>query len=113
MRVKTGTVRHRKHKDILKQAKGYRMGNSKRIKLAKQTVLHAGEYAFAGRKLRKRDMRRLWIQRINAALSEHEMSYSKFMGELNKKDIQINRKMLAHFATNEPEVFAAVVQQVQ
>jgi large subunit ribosomal protein L20 len=72
MRVKTGTVRHRKHKEVLDNAKGMRMSIRKRFKLAKQAELHAGEYAFAGRKDRKSDFRRLWIQRINAALTDFE-----------------------------------------
>jgi len=113
MRVKTGTVRHRKHKKILKLTKGFWMGNHKRIKLAKQALLHAGEYAFAGRKLRKRDMRRLWIQRINGGLKQFEMSYSVFIGKLHKKNIGLDRKVLAHLVRNEPELFAEVVKQVQ
>ena len=111
MRVKTGIVRHRKHKSILKFNKGNRMGNRKRIKLAIQTMLHAGEYAFAGRKLRKRDFRRLWIQRITAGLIPHNITYSRFIGGLKKANIELNRKMLANMATNHPEVFAKVVEK--
>jgi large subunit ribosomal protein L20 len=113
MRVKTGIVRHRRHKKILKLTKGSQMGNRKRIRLAKQTVLHAGEYAYAGRKLRKRDFRKLWIQRISAALTDQEISYSKFMGGLKKANISLNRKMLAELALKNPEVFKAVVSKAK
>jgi len=110
MRVKTGTTRHRNHKKILDLTKGSRMGNHKRIKLAKQTLLHGGEYQYAGRKLRKRDFRRLWITRINAGLTEHKVSYSKFMGNLKAKNVVINRKMLAELALNHPTAFAELVK---
>ncbi len=113
MRVKTGTVRHRKHKKILKMAKGYTMGNRKRIKEAKQAVLHAGEYAYHGRKLRKRDFRRLWITRINAGLTQYNLSYSKFMGALKKAQMNFNRKVLADMALNHPDAFEAIVKKVK
>lgn len=113
MRVKTGTVRHKRHKKILKMAKGYTMGNRKRIKEAKQAVLHAGEYAFHGRKLRKRDFRRLWITRINAALSKFDISYSRFIDKLKKNNVLLNRKVLAELALNNPEVFAKIVEKVK
>lgn len=113
MRVKTGKVRHRKHKDVLALVKGSRMGNHKRIRLARQTALHAGEYAYAGRKLRKRDFRRLWIQRINAALTETTLSYSRFINALKKANVDLNRKMLSELATNHPEVFKTVVKKVE
>lgn len=112
MRVKTGIVRHRKHKDILIQTKGSWMGNHKRIKLAKQTVLHAGEYAFAGRKLRKRNFRTLWIQRINAGLKAFDLSYSVFINKLKKANITINRKILADLVLNHPQVFETLVKKL-
>lgn len=112
MRVKTGVVRHRKHKKILKLAKGYRMARRKRIKVAKESVLHAGEYAFAGRKLRKRNFRKLWIIRINAALKKHNLSYSKFIYLLKKAEIKLNRKILADLALKEPAVFAQIVKNI-
>lgn len=112
MRVKTGTVRHRKHKKILKLAKGYRMARHKRYKVAKESVLHAGEYAFAGRKLRKRDFRALWIIRINAALTPFNLSYSRFAALLKKSNIGLNRKILAELALVEPKVFAQIVKKV-
>ena len=113
MRVKTGPTRRRKHKKILKQAKGYRMTRSRLIRKAKEAVLHSGEYAFAGRKLRKRDMRRLWISRINAALSNSDISYSKFIACLNKAKIELDRKILADLAVTDPKTFEAIVNKAK
>lgn len=113
MRAKTGTVRKRRHKKILKQAKGYRMTRSRLYKVAKEAVLHAGQYAYHGRKLRKRDFRRLWIQRINAALSETDLSYSRFIKKLKDNQIELNRKILAELAVNHPEVFFKIVDKVK
>lgn len=84
------------------------MTRSKLYKVAKQADLHAGQYAFVGRKRRKRDLRRLWIQRINAALPEN-LSYSKFINKLKKAKIELNRKILADLATNHPHVFQAII----
>lgn len=111
MRVKTGTVRRRKHKKILAQAKGYRMTRRRLIKKAKEAVLHAGEYAFAGRKLRKRDFRRLWITRINAGLSETGLSYSQFMAGLKKAKIELDRKILADLVISDPETFKKILDK--
>jgi large subunit ribosomal protein L20 len=113
MRAKTGTVRKRKHKKILKQAKGYRMTRSRLYKVAKEAVLHAGQYAYHGRKLRKRDFRRLWIQRINAALSKTGLSYSRFIKKLKDNQIELNRKILADLAVKHPEVFFKIVDKVK
>jgi large subunit ribosomal protein L20 len=113
MRVKTGTVRHKRHKKILKAAKGFKMANRIRYSNAKQAVLHAGQYAYHGRKLRKRDFRRLWIQRINAALTPFEIKYSEFIHKMIGKKITLNRKMLAELAINNPKVFEAVVNKVK
>jgi large subunit ribosomal protein L20 len=113
MRVRTGPNRRKKHKKILQKAKGMRMSIRKRLKLAKQAELHAGEYAFHGRKLRKRDFRTLWIQRINAALKPFEISYSKFINKLKQNKIELNRKILADLAINNPKVFEAVVKKVK
>lgn len=110
-RIKTGPVRRRKHKKVLQATKGYRMSYRRLIKRAQEAVLHAGEYAFAGRKLKKRDFKSLWIKRINAGLSsiENAPSYSQFIGQLVKKEIKLNRKMLAHLAVKEPQAFKAIV----
>jgi large subunit ribosomal protein L20 len=97
-RVKRGVTTHKRHKKLLELAKGYRMTRHRLYKVAKEAVLHAGEYAFAGRKHRKRDIRRLWIARINAAVSAFGIKYSVFMHELKVKQILLDRKILAHLA---------------
>jgi len=114
MRIKRGIVSRRKHHKILQRTKGFRMTKSRLIKVAKEAVLHAGQYAFEGRKNRKRDFRRLWIQRINAGLSQinEGPSYSTFMHLLEQNQIKINRKMLSELATNEPAVFQDIVSKV-
>jgi large subunit ribosomal protein L20 len=113
MRAKRGIVRKRKHKKILKQAKGYRMTRSRLYKVAKEAVLHAGAYAYHGRKLRKRDMRRLWIQRINAALSETNLSYSKFIKKLKDNKVEINRKILADLVVSDIKTFFKIVDKIK
>lgn len=101
-RVKRGMVSRAKHKQVLKLAKGYRMTRHKLYKVASEAVLHAGQYAFAGRKHRKRQMRRLWIMRINAALKPHELKYSQFMHSLRQQKITLDRKILSLFAQDQP-----------
>jgi large subunit ribosomal protein L20 len=113
MRVKTGIVRHRKHKKILGLAKGYWMSRSKLYKKAKEAVLHAGAYAFHGRKLRKRDFRTLWIQRISAGLNGTGLSYSGFIHALKQAKIELDRKILAELATNHQKVFFKLVEKVK
>ena len=111
-RVKTGTTRRHRHNKILAATKGYWGARSKLYKTAHEAYLHAGAYAFVGRKLRKRDMRRLWIQRINAALKPFEVSYSKFMHQMKLANIDLNRKTLSQMAIEEPDSFRAVVEKV-
>ena len=89
------------------------MTRSRLYKVAKQAVLHAGSYAYHGRKLRKRDMRRLWIQRINAAARMNGMSYSVFMNKIHKNNVELNRKVLADLAMNEPKAFEAIVKSLK
>lgn len=101
-RVKRGITSHQKHKKVLKLAKGYRMTRSRLYKVANEAVLHAGEYAFAGRKHRKRQMRRLWIVRINAALQPYEIKYSHFIHLLKKQKIALDRKILSLMAQDQP-----------
>lgn len=113
MRVKTGIVRHRKHNQVLDRTKGFRMTKNRLYKVAKEADLHAGQYAFVGRKLRKRDMRRLWISRINAALSAEKISYSQFIHQLKKANIELNRKILADLAVNDPSTFTLVIKKAQ
>ena len=113
MRVKTGYTRRRKHKKVLERTKGFRMTKGRLYKVSKEADLHAGQYAFVGRKRRKRDMRRLWIQRINAALSEYKIPYSKFINGLKKAKIELNRKILADLALSHPQVFKTVVKKIK
>lgn len=112
VRISAGRASRQKHKNILKLAKGYWMSRSKQFKKAQEAVLHAGEYAFAGRKLRKRNMRKLWITRINAALGEKNVKYSDFINILKTKKIEIDRKILAQLVLDYPKIFDAFVQQV-
>lgn len=112
-RVKSGITTRRRHKKVLKQAKGYWMSRSKQFKKAKETVLHAGEYAFAGRKRRKRDFRRLWILRINAAVRAQGLTYSQFISLLKKKNVELDRKILSQLAVEHPQVFQKIVEKVK
>lgn len=111
MRVKS--IAARKHRKVKKLAKGFRQARRQRVKAAKEALVHAGAYAYHGRKLRKRDLRGLWIIRINAAIRAEGMSYSKFMAGLKKANIQIDRKILADIATNDPSTFKAILSQVK
>ena len=108
-RVKTGTVRRRRHKKTLKQAKGFWGTRSKNYKNAFQTLLNAATYEYRDRRNKKRDFRRLWVQRINAGARLHGMNYSTFIGGLKKAGIDLNRKVLADLAAREPEAFKALV----
>lgn len=108
MRVKTGTVRRQGHKKILKLAKGYWMTRSKRYKVASEAVLHAGQYAYKGRRLRRRDIRKVWIVRINAALKTFQTSYSVFIKKLKDNKVELNRKMLSEIAIHDPATFKSI-----
>lgn len=112
-RTKTGVVRRRKHNKVLDNAKGFKQARSKRYKVAKEAVLHAGQYAYEGRKKRKRDFRRLWIIRLNAAVREHGLSYSKFIAGLKTANIQMDRKVLSDLAITDPQTFTKIVEQVK
>jgi len=112
-RVKRGVTSHRRHKKLHELTKGYKGGRGKLVREAKSAALHAGEYAFAGRKLRKRDMRRLWITQLNAAVREEGLSYSRFISGLKLKKIELDRKILADLAVNHPEDFKQVVSFVK
>lgn len=113
MRVKTGIVRRRRHKKILKLAKGFYSGRRKHFRKAKEQIERSLVYAYRDRKNRKRDFRRLWITRINAACRLNDISYSRFINALNKADIQLDRKILADMAMNDPQAFSAVVKQAK
>jgi large subunit ribosomal protein L20 len=108
-RVKRGNVARKRRKKILKLAKGFRGSHSKLFRTANQQVMKALRYAYRDRRNRKRDFRRLWITRINAAARQEGLSYSKLIGQLKKANIEINRKMLAQMAVLDPAGFSAVV----
>jgi large subunit ribosomal protein L20 len=112
-RVKRGVTAGARHKKILKKAKGYYNARSKVFRAAKQAVIKAGQYAYRGRRLKKRDFRALWIQRINAAARGFELSYSRLMNGIKLAGIDIDRKMLADLAMNQPEGFEAIVKQAK
>ncbi|MDJ0616991.1 MAG: 50S ribosomal protein L20 [Calothrix sp. MO_192.B10] len=109
-RVKRGNVARKRRKKILKLAKGFRGSHSTLFRTANQQVMKALRNSYRDRKKRKRDFRRLWITRINAAVRQHGMSYSKFMGNLKKADIQLNRKMLAQIAVLDPDGFSKIAE---
>lgn len=109
-RVKRGNVARKHRKKILKLAKGYRGSHSKLYRTANQQVMKALRNAYRDRRKRKRDFRRLWITRINAAARVHGISYSQLMGKLKKANVEINRKMLAYLAMLDAEAFAKVVE---
>jgi large subunit ribosomal protein L20 len=115
MRVKTGFVRRRAHKKIIKANKGMRGASHRLFKRANEARMHAGQYAFVGRKLRKRDLRRLWITRLSAAIKEVEpnLNYSRLIARMKKAQIKLDRKILADLAVNDPGAFAAVVKASQ
>ncbi|MDP2873996.1 MAG: 50S ribosomal protein L20 [bacterium] len=113
MRVKGGPKGLQRHKRVLKLAKGYAGQRSKIYRRAHEAVLHAGEYAFAGRKLRRRNFRTLWIQRIKAALSPFDLKYSRFIKLLEDKKIELDRKILATLAVDDPATFAKIVEKVK
>ncbi len=112
-RAKSGVPRKRRHKKILKMAKGYRGARSRHYRVAKETVTRGLAYSYRDRKVKKRDFRGLWIVRINAAVREHGMSYSKFVSGLKKAGVEIDRKVLADIALNEPQAFAEIVKKAQ
>lgn len=109
-RVKGGTISRARHKKVMEQAKGYFGSKHRLYKSANEQVMHAGKYAFRDRRQKKRDFRKLWITRINAACRLNEISYSKFIDGLNKAGISINRKMLSEIAIDNPNAFKDLVK---
>ena len=112
-RIKGGMKARRRHNRVLKLAKGYRGARSKQYRIAKQSVMRALNSSYAGRKQRKREFRKLWITRINAAARMNGLSYSKFMHGLKLAEVDINRKMLAEMAVNDAEGFKALAELVK
>jgi large subunit ribosomal protein L20 len=109
-RVKRGVTAHAKHKKVLKKAKGFYGRRKNTIRTAKSAVDKSMQYAYRDRKTRKRDFRSLWIQRINAAVREHGLTYGRFIDGLNKAGIEVDRKVLSDMAIHEAEAFGALVQ---
>ena len=112
-RVKRGVTAHAKHKKVLKAAKGYYGRRKNTIRIAKQAVEKAMQYAYRDRKNRKRTFRALWIQRLNAAVREHGLTYSRFIDGLNKSGLMVDRKVLSDLAIHEPAAFAAYVERAK
>ena len=112
-RIKGAMMTRKRRNKVLKVAKGYWGSKSKHFKMAKQAVLKSGNYAFAGRRLKKRDFRRLWITRISAGCKANGMNYSTFMNGLKKAGITLNRKMLSEIAISDKEAFTALCEQAK
>ena len=112
-RIKGAVMTRKRRNKVLKAAKGYWGAKSKHFKMAKQAVMKSGNYAFAGRKLKKRDFRRLWITRISAQAKVNGMNYSTFMNGLKKAGVDLNRKMLAELAVSDKEAFAALAEKAK
>jgi large subunit ribosomal protein L20 len=112
-RIKRGTVSRRKHNKLLDLTKGYRGTKNRLVRKAKESSLHAGQYAFHGRKLRKQNFRSLWITRIGEAVKLEDMSYSVFMDKLKKANITLDRKILSNLIVDDPEAFKQIVAAVK
>ncbi len=112
-RVKGGPRAHQRHKKTLELAKGYRGSRSKLFRRAREAVLRAGEHAFAGRRIRRRDIRKLWITRLSGALTNSGINYSRFIQGLKKANITLNRKMLSEIAIADPTTFNTIVDTVK
>ncbi len=112
-RVKRGVTKTKRHKKVLKQAKGYYGNKSRSFRAANEQLLHSGQYAFRDRRAKKGEFRRLWIQRINAACRQNDMTYSRFIAGLNAAGIEVDRKILADLAVTDPTAFTAIVAQAK
>jgi large subunit ribosomal protein L20 len=112
-RANSSVPRHRRHRKVLKQAKGYYGARSRNFKSAKEAVSKAGLYSYRDRRQRKRMFRRLWITRINAGARLNNMSYSAFIASLKEKEIELNRKVLADMAMNDPNAFSRLVEYIK
>jgi len=112
VRVKSGIITKKKHHKVLKLAKGYWMTRHKQFKKAKEAVLHAGEYAFSGRKRKKRDFRKLWIIRLNAAIKQLGGRYSQFIHALKEKKVEIDRKILSKISIEYPKIFKKIFEKI-
>lgn len=113
MRIKRGVTSSRRHKKLLRSVSGYRMTKHRLVKVAKEAALHAGQYAYAGRKKRKRDFRRLWITRISERVKKEGITYSRFIAKLKKAKIELDRKILSDLITSDNQAFQAVLDRVK
>ena len=112
-RVKRGVTKTKRHKKVLKQAKGYYGNKSRSFRAANEQLLHSGQYAFRDRRAKKGEFRRLWIQRINAACRQNDMSYSRFIAGLNAAGVEVDRKILADLAVHDSAAFDAIFAQAK
>ncbi len=113
VRIKRGIISAKRRRNLLKKVKGYRYGRRSKERQAREAFYHAGAYAFAHRKLKKRDFRKLWTLRINAAVRPFGLSYSKFINALKAKNIEIDRKILSQIANEAPQVFEKILEKVK
>jgi len=112
-RIKRGKIATQKRERLLRRVKGFKWGRKAKERLAKEALLHAGRHAYRGRKEKKREFRRLWQIKINAAARQHGLTYSQFMHKLRIANIRLNRKILADLAENEPAVFSKIVEELR
>ncbi len=112
MRVKGGTTRKRRHKKVLNKTKGYRLTKGKLYRVSHEAYLHAGQYAYDHRQKRGAQMRRIWITKINAACKQNDLQYKDFIKKLKDNKVELNRKVLADLAVNNPEVFSFIVKSL-
>lgn len=113
VRVKRGTIAHKRRKKVIKQAKGFKWGRKSKYKLAKDALKHAWTHAYRDRRRKKRDFRQLWQIKINAACRQKGLTYSQFINKLKKAKIELDRKILAHLAEKEPKIFKKIVEKVK
>jgi len=112
-RVKRGKTAHKRRKKVLKHTKGFRWERKSKYKAAKEALMHAWKYAYRDRRVKKREFRKLWQIQINAALGQHDLSYSLFIHGLKEKKIEIDRKILADLAKNQPHIFKKIVEETK
>ncbi len=112
-RVKRGVAAHKRRKKVIKQAKGYKWGRKSKYRLAKDALKHAWLHAYKDRKRKKRDFRQLWQIKINAACRAQGLTYSQFINKLKKANIELDRKILAHLAEKQPEVFNKIIEKIK
>ncbi|MEA3453233.1 MAG: 50S ribosomal protein L20 [Patescibacteria group bacterium] len=113
VRVKRGKTAHKRRKNLLKHAKGFKWGRKNKYKAAKEALMHAWSYSYRDRRTKKRDRRQLWQIQINAACREHGVSYSKFMGQMKKKKIELDRKILSQLANEKPKIFEKIIEKTK